>query len=119
MSERNLPTVDKQGAALGVLARLWWMLLGNAILAFCVLFIFENKGGFFHTADGVFWSTVATLVVVRYLDIRLFQGQTVTGVPATLRHWVMYVALLLVCSVLVWVSAHAANHLLIPRETAG
>ncbi len=100
------------------MARLWWMLLGNGILAFCVIFIFENKSGFLHAADWVFWIAVATLVVVRYLDIRFLHGETAAGGPASLRHWVKYVILLLVSSTAVWALAHAANHLFVTKVAA-
>jgi len=118
MAEHSPQTVDKQSAAPGVMARLWWMLLGNAILAFSLIFIYENKGGFFHAADWVFWITVATLVVARYLDIRFFHGQTATGAPASMRHWVKYVVLLLALSATVWALAHAANHLFTAQVVA-
>jgi len=117
MSGHDRQAIDKQSAASGVLARLWWMLLGNAVLAFSIIFIFENKRGFFHAADVVFWITVATLVLVRYLDIRFLHGQTATGAPASTHQWVKYVAWLMVCSTLAWVSAHAANYLFVSHDT--
>jgi hypothetical protein len=95
------------------------MLLGNAIVAFSIIFIVENKDGFFHTADLVFWTTVVTLVLVRYLDIRLFDGTTATGAHATTIHWVKYVALLAACSTAVWVLAHAANYWLVSGGPKG
>jgi len=119
MSGHDLQTTDKQGTALGIMARLFWMLLGNAILALSVVFIFENKGGFFHTADWVFWITVATLMLVRYLDIRLLGGTTATGADATTAHWVKYVALLVACSATIWALAHLANHLFVSRISQG
>lgn len=94
------------------MARLWWMLLGNMVLALCLIFIYRNTGGFLHAADPVFWVTVASLVLVRYLDIRFFHGRTATdGAPASITHWVRYTVLLVACSAAVWVLAHAANYL--------
>ena len=52
---------------------------GNMFLAFSLIFILFNKGGFFHPADWVFWITVATLVAMRYVDIRFCDGQTATA----------------------------------------
>ena len=102
---------NKQGAVLGVLARLWWMLGGNVLLAFSLIFIFRNEGSFFHPADWVFWIAMATLVLVRYFDIRFFDGQTATGEQASMTNWTRYAVLLTVCSALLWALAHAANRL--------
>jgi len=111
MSARNDQTIDKQSSLLGVLARLWWMLLGNVVLAFSLIFVFRNEGSFFHPADWVFWITVATFVAIRYLDIRFLDGQTATGEKASMTNWGRYVVLLLVCSTVLWAIAHAANYL--------
>ena len=87
------------------------MFFGNAILFITSIFIFEHKGGMFHTADAVFWITVAALVLARYLDMKLGTGLTATGMPASMAHWRKYVTLLLICSTAVWVLSHAANYL--------
>ena len=111
MSAHDEQTTDKQSTPLGILARLWWMLGGNMLLAFSLIFIFRNEGGFFHPADWVFWITVATLVAIRYLDIRFLNGQTATGEKASMTDWVRYAVLLLVCATVLWAMAHAANYL--------
>ena len=79
MSGHNDQIIDKQGTALGFLARFWWMFFGNMFFAFSLIFILFNKGGFFHPADWVLWITVATLVSMRYIDIRFCDGQTAAG----------------------------------------
>ena len=119
MPERDHQAVDMQSTAAGILARLWWMLFGNAVLAFCLVFILENRGGFFRAADWVFWVTTATLVLVRHLDITLFDGQTAAGAPASTAHWVRYVAWLVPCSTVAWLPAHAANALFVREVTPG
>jgi hypothetical protein len=111
MSTREQQVPDKQSTAAGILARLWWMLLGNMILAFSLIFIFRQERGFLHPADAVFWIVVATLVLVRYLDIRFLNGQTAMGTPASLKDWTRYVVLVAVGSTIAWALAHTANHL--------
>jgi hypothetical protein len=113
MTARDEQITDGQSTALGVLARLWWMFFGNVILAFSLIFILLKKGGFFHPADWVFWTAVATLVSIRYFDIRFFDGQTATGRRASPADWTRYAALLSVCSVILWITAHAANYLFV------
>jgi len=97
------------------LVRLWWMLLGNAVLALSAVFIAHNTGGFFHAADAVFWCTVASLALTRYVDIRFLDGLTAAGAPASTRLWVKYSAVLVVLSAIVWALAHAANYVFVSR----
>ena len=110
---------DRQSTPLGLLARLWWMFFGNVVLAFSILFIFENRGGFFRTADWVFWIDVAGLMLVRYADIRFLDGCTVTGARASVGHWIRYAILLVACSTGVWAIAHVASRILTMRATQG
>ncbi len=119
MSQSKDQILDKQGTALGFLARFWWMFFGNMAFAFALLFILFNKGGFFHPADWVFWIAVASLVSVRYIDVRFCDGQTAAGQPASMRDWTRYATLLLVCSVILWGIAHATNYLFVSRITSG
>jgi hypothetical protein len=115
MSIQNDQTTDKRGGGLGVIARLFWMFFGNAILFISIIFIFQHEDGMFHTADVVFWITVVALVFVRYLDIKFFGGLTATGLPASMSHWIKYTILLLICSTAVWTLAHAVNYLVVNR----
>ncbi len=115
MSGQGPQTPDGQSTAAGVLARLWWMLLGNVVLALSAVFILHNTSGFFHPADVVFWIVAVSLVLVRYVDIRYFNGLTATGAPASTKHWIKYTVMLIVCSAAAWTFAHAANHLLVNR----
>jgi bacteriorhodopsin len=115
MSTHNDQPTGKQRSILGLLSRLFWMLFGNAVLFFSVVFIFEHKNGLFHTADVVFWITVAALLIVRYLDINLLDGLTATGYPASMAHWRRYIIWLLVCSTALWLISHIVNYFLILR----
>jgi hypothetical protein len=109
MSTREDHTDNKQGTALAILARIWWMLLGNIFLIFPVLFILDNRGGFFHAADVVFWAAWGSLLLVRYVDIKFLGGCTATGERASMTHWTRYAIALTVGSLVVWALAHAAN----------
>ena len=115
MAGRDPQTSDDQGTAAGVLARLWWMLIGNFILALCVVFIIQNRGDFFHAADPVFGITVVSLILARYVDIKFCRGLTATGAPATIRTWVRYTVFLVLGSAVGWALAHGASHLLSGR----
>lgn len=115
MSTPNDQPTSKQSSALGILARFFWMFIGNFILFISIICIFEYKIQLFHTMDAVFWITVAALVIVRYLDINLLDGLTATGLPASMANWIKYVTLLLVCSTAVWTVSHAINYLFVNK----
>jgi hypothetical protein len=104
-------TADRQGGFLSILARLFWMAIGNVVLVMSCVSIFQQKGVLFQTADVVFWITVPVLIIVRYLDIHLWDGQTAMGTPASMSHWKKYSVLLFACSTAVWLLCHAVNYL--------
>lgn len=101
--------LDRQSTGRGILARLWWMFFGNVVLVFCILFIIENRGSPFQTSDWVFWFDVASLVLIRYVDIKFLDGCTVTGARASISHWIRYATLLAACSAAVWTLAHVVS----------
>jgi hypothetical protein len=106
---------DKQSMLRGIAARLWWMLFGNVLLAFCAIFIFQNGGGFLQTTDWVFWIVLVSMVLVRYVDIKFLDGCTATGARASIKGWGRYTVLLTACSIALWVLAHVAGHLVAAR----
>ena len=90
----------------GCFFRLFWMLVGNAILAICALFIAQNYSGFLTAADAVYWITVGCLLAARYVDIRYLYGLTAEGGPASMAHWRRYAMLVLVASTGLWLVVH-------------
>ena len=100
----------KNSSVLGLLARLFWMLVGNAILVISGVSILHNEKGF-HTADAIFWITAAILIPVRYLDIKFWEGGTSTGGPATMTDWRRYVVTLTGISGGIWAILHLAVYL--------
>ena len=115
MPGKNAQTPEEHQSGLSLIARLFWMLFGNAILCILIVSILLREGRMFHTLDLVFWITVAALAFARYLDIKLWSGLTATGLPATMVHWTKYVTLLLICSTALWLLSHAVNYLVINR----
>ncbi len=102
---------DKQESAAGCLARLFWMMLGNLVLAVTAFKIFEGPSLALTWADAVYWLTVACLVGVRYADIRYWDGKKADGEPATMTDWRRYSLLLLIAAAAAWILLHAvAEH---------
>jgi hypothetical protein len=105
----NEPQRDHQSSnAIGVAARLYWMLGGNAVLGFLAIFI-AKAPSLFSWFDLAYWMVWASLVAVRYADVMFLRGTTGDGTPATLSHWRRYsVVLSLVCAA-VWAAGHATG----------
>jgi len=106
MSNPDNQTTIKNSSAAGLLARLFWMLLGNAILGISGVSILQYQGRWFHTADAIFWITATVLIVVRYFDIKLWDGATCTGKPASMADWRRYAVILLGCAGAIWAALH-------------
>ena len=102
---------SKQDSILGLLARIFWMLIGNMVLAISMIIIIQHKGSMFHAADLVFWITIAAIILVRYLDIKFWGGLTAAGGPATIANWNKYAAALLIGSAVVWVVLHGIKYI--------
>jgi hypothetical protein len=95
----------------GCLVRLFWMGIGNVALALCAVAILCHRGDFLSAADIVYWSLVAALIVVRFVDIRKFGGRTAAGEPASAAHWRRYLVFVIVGSLVLWATAHVGAYL--------
>ena len=99
---------EKQGAASGCLARFYWMIVGNAALAFLALGIVDQDWWPPTWRDAAYWAVVASLAVVRFVDIRLLGGRTGEGEPASEAHLRRYLVLLVAVAAVLWALAHLA-----------
>ena len=95
-----------QDSHAGCLVRLFWMGIGNIILFFCLTYIFHNRVHGLTRVDLGYWLTVVAMIVARWVDIRSYHGDTVTGAPATLTHWRKYAVRLVVGALIVWTIIH-------------
>jgi len=108
MSAPTNQPIDKQRGILAILARPFWMLLGNFMLMICAANIIMGESNSTRTSDIIFWFAVSAMIIVRFLDIKFLDGLTATGKPATLAHWQKYAIMLIMCSGIIWAAAHAA-----------
>jgi hypothetical protein len=83
------------------------MLVGNAILTLVAVAIAQQGRDRAWATDATFWTAVASIVIVRYLDIALLDGATASGEPASLSDWRRYTARLLLIALVVWIVVHA------------
>jgi hypothetical protein len=111
MSAPTNKTIEKQSGILAVLARIFWMALGNFALMICAANIIMGEGGSTRIPDIIFWCVVPVMIIVRFLDIKFLDGQTATGKPATLSQWRKYAVMLIIISAIIWSAAHAIAYL--------
>jgi len=89
--------------------RLFWMAFGNIALLLCAAFV--AKGTAPVVTNVVFFGVAIALIVVRYIDIAWFKGDTAEGKPATFADWRRYALKLTVVAVALWALARtAASH---------
>lgn len=88
-----------------LLPRLFWMMLGPAILFLIALQIADKGDSWFARADVVFYSVLGGIIFARWLDFRIGIPKTAYGQPATHDILHRYVPAALLCGVAVWIVA--------------
>ena len=91
----------------GCFLRFFWMIVGNAILVFCVVSMVKGHSNLLGLEDAFYWSLVGILLAARYVDIQYFNGQTANGEPASMADWRRYTVRVGIISVGLWLVAHA------------
>jgi hypothetical protein len=91
-----------------MLVRLIWIFLGNAALMFCAIYIAMRKAPVL--ADIIFFLLAIGLVGIRFIDIRVFKGETSENVPATLKDWRRYTIRILIVAGVLYIMAKIAAH---------
>jgi hypothetical protein len=81
-------------SGVGVLVRLYWMVLGNGLLMLLLFLILDRRPALPSPYDAAYLLIVASLIIVRHMDIRFLNGQTGEGKPATMAHWRRYVMII-------------------------
>lgn len=112
--ERKIPCrvapLEQPGAKAslaGSVARVYWMLAGNAALSLLAIGIVQHGRERTWVTDAAFWATFASLLLVRYVDITRLRGTTASGEPASIGDWYRYAGGLLLLSLTVWILAQA------------
>ena len=107
MEPESTPRSPGGMSAGGCLLRLIWMGIGNVALAFGAIHLAATDGS--TEAHVLFGPTVVALFAARAIDVRVFQGMTTDGRPATTHHLVVYGVGLVFVSALLWTAAFFAR----------
>lgn len=103
----HLHTPENAPAPAGCLLRLFWMLVGNAIVYASLAMIAMNGAAFPSALDAVIWVTVMLTILARRVDITRWEGKTAGGEPATLAHWRRYAVTVVAVTAAASALAHA------------
>jgi hypothetical protein len=87
------------------LARMYWMMVAPGALLVVLAAIFRGQHAGSWLLHGVYWLLIASLLLVRYVDIFKFHGETTDGTPATVSHFRRYALMLAVLAPLLWLAA--------------
>lgn len=93
-------------SGLAPVGRLFWMLIGPAILFVLGFGIDLGGGGWFTIKDIVFLATLAGLILGRKAEFRGGDPRTVVGEPATPAHFRRFSVLVLLGGVGAWAVAN-------------
>ena len=91
----------------GCFLRIFWMIIGNAILLACAYGIVQHRSSLLSIADAFYWAIVGSLLAARYVDIRYLYGLTSEGDPASLDDWRRYAVILVFVATGLWLVVHA------------
>jgi hypothetical protein len=108
MSKTEQASEQKPSSVSGCLARLYWIAVGNIAIFILAMAIAEQKWWPPTWRDAAYWAIVASLAVVRVVDIRLLGGRTGEDAPATEADLRRYLVVLVVAAAGVWMLAHLA-----------
>ena len=96
----------------GLLIRLYWLFFCNVVLIFILAFIIEKHPQFPSLLDAAYLAALSSLIIIRYVDIRFFDGQTGEGKPATIDNWRRYALLVGLAGPAVWFVSRVLAHVL-------
>ena len=109
--EDQVPAKSEYTSGAGCLTRLYWMFAGNAALAISFGLLIDRHPKFPSLLDAACLVILASLVAVRFIDIRHYDGENgANSAPATMDDWRKYSLFLVVGSVGAWL----AIRLLVP-----
>ena len=102
----------KYSSGAGCLTRLYWMFLGNGVLAISFALLIDRHPRFPSLLDLACLVSCAALIAVRYVDVRYMEGETGDGgARATMGDWKRYALLLALGSAAFWLIVRAASSL--------
>jgi hypothetical protein len=105
-SKSSSPSSSISAAAV----RVFWMIVGTGFLIGLSLYIATNPGKSILVPSCLYVLNLVCMMLMRYIDIRFLNGQTVDGEPATMQHWARYSIFLSGIAAALWGAALLLSH---------
>ncbi len=86
--------------------RTFWLAIGNFALLVCAV-VAARRDAPSHL-DALYACIVVMMIGVRFLDISRFDGRTIDGGPASMKHWWLYVFALVPVAAGLWLLVRLA-----------
>ena len=103
---QNNPQNEKS-SALARMIRLTWKTLGYFVLFIILILIIAGTQEARSVLNFVYCAVVAGIILIRYIDIKVFYGDTADNEPATLKEWLRYSVGLILMAGFFWIGAQA------------
>ncbi|TAJ08164.1 MAG: hypothetical protein EPO68_15735 [Planctomycetota bacterium] len=87
----------------GCFVRLAWLLGGNVVLLCIAILIARDTQWTLTTKDAVFWCVVASVLLLRFVDFKWFDGRRLDGSPVTARDQRRWVAAFIGAWLALWI----------------
>jgi hypothetical protein len=112
MSSENLPPIapsNQEQPGSGLLVRLGWMVVATVTMLITGFVILSTPAWSMGPTDAVFWGAALFAIVLRYVDIKRYGGETSRGEPATMGHFARYALGLTGIGLAFWTIAQSAH----------
>ena len=93
----------------GLLVRLGWMGGGTLTMLIAGFVIVSRPTWTFSGADAAFWAGALLAIVLRYLDVARYGGDTARGEPATMGHFTRYAVGVVGIGLAYWTMAQSVH----------
>jgi hypothetical protein len=98
---------------LGIVARLFWMMIGPAVLAVLAYNIVNIGSGWLTPVDYGYLAILAAVGLARWFEFHCGNPQTAQGEPATPEHLRRYLLGLFGVGLLIWIVANVVGNYLL------
>jgi hypothetical protein len=106
MANQNVPDSkpsESEGGCLSELIRWLWLFIGPAAIVFCAIYVAKGEASII--PEIIYVTLVVGLIVIRYIDIRVYKGTTANDKKATIKDWLRYTIILVLLSGLLYAIA--------------
>lgn len=94
--------------ASGCVLRLAWLLGGHAVLLCIAILIARDTQWTLTRKDIAFWCVAASVLLLRYVDVRWFDTRGVDGTPVTARDHRRFAVVCVGVWLALWIGSHCA-----------